>query len=137
MDHGLLRVSCLAQVVLAGRVADGHVALIQYAVRLVSATREPEKHGIEGMASYITYGNSPRASINLIVTARSLAYLRGRSYVIPGDVTDMALDVMRHRLVLSYEAMSDGVTADMILQKIMEKVVAPPQPMQANACDSK
>ena len=64
---------------------------------------------------YITYGASPRASINLILTARALAYVRGRDYVLPQDVLDMARDVIRHRLVLSFEALSDDVTADAIL----------------------
>ncbi len=77
------------------------------------------------MARYIMYGASPRASINLILTARALAFVRGRNYVMPQDVTDMALDVMRHRLVLSYEALSDGVTADRLLWKVLEAVPAP------------
>lgn len=78
------------------------------------------------------YGASPRASIYLIITARALAFVRGRSYVVPQDVMDMALDVMRHRLVLSYEAMSDGVTSDMILRRIMEYIPAPAQPLQSH-----
>jgi len=108
-------------------------SLIQYAVRLATATREPGKFGIPDIAKYIMYGASPRASINLIVTGRALAFIRGRSYVIPQDVVDMALDVMRHRLVLSYEAMSDGVTSDMILQRILEVIPAPAQPLQSHA----
>ena len=64
---------------------------------------------------YITFGASPRASINLILTARALAFIRGRTYALPQDVVDMARDVMRHRLVLSFEALSDDVTADAIL----------------------
>jgi len=108
-------------------------SLIQYAVRLATATREPGKFGIPDIAKYIMYGASPRASINLIVTGRALAFVRGRSYVIPQDVVDMALDVMRHRLVLSYEAMSDGVTSDMILQRILEVIPAPAQPLQSHA----
>jgi MoxR-like ATPase len=111
-------------------------SLIQYAVRLAASTRDPDKFGIADISKYITYGNSPRASINLIITARSLAFLRGRSYALASDVSDMVLDVMRHRLVLSYEAMSDGITGDMILEKILEQVEAPPQPLQANVCES-
>ncbi len=76
-------------------------ALIEYAVRLATATREPARFGIPEAAKYIMYGTSPRASINLIVTARALAYVRGREYVLPQDILDMAFDVMRHRLVLS------------------------------------
>jgi MoxR-like ATPase len=107
-------------------------SLIEYAVTLATATREPEKFGIPDIEKYIMYGTSPRASINLIITARSLAFVRGRSYVIPQDVTDLALDVMRHRLVLSYEAMSDDITSDMILLKLLEKIPVPAQPLQTH-----
>ncbi|MDP2744025.1 MAG: MoxR family ATPase [Dehalococcoidia bacterium] len=108
-------------------------SLTQFAVRLATATRDPEKFGIPDVASYIMYGASPRASINLILSARALAFVRGRTYVVPQDVLDMALDVMRHRLVLSYEALSDGVTSDQILQRILERVPAPAQPLQTHA----
>jgi len=100
-------------------------SLIQHAVRLATATRDPERLGISDVARYITYGASPRASINLILGARALAFVRGRSYAIPQDIAEIALDVMRHRLVLSYEALSDGVTSDMILRHILEQVPAP------------
>jgi len=106
-------------------------SLIQYAVRLTAATRRPEQFGDLGVAQYILYGASPRASINLIIGARALAFIRGRRYVVPQDVADVALDVMRHRLVLPYEAMSDGVTSDVILQRILERVPAPAEPLQA------
>lgn len=102
-------------------------SLIQYAVRLATATRNPEEFGIPDVARYIVYGASPRASIYLIVTARSLAFLRGRTYVLPQDVADVVLDVMRHRLILSYEALSDGLSSDMILQRIQEHVLPPAQ----------
>ncbi len=105
-------------------------SLIEYAVRLVSATRQPAAYGVGDAARYITYGASPRASINLILTARALAFVRGRNYVLPQDILDMALDVMRHRLVLSYEAMSDGVTSDMLLKKILERIPVPVVPLQ-------
>ena len=108
-------------------------SLVQYAVRMVTATRHPEKFGIPDIARYIMYGASPRASINLIITGRALAFVRGRSYVVPQDVVDMAMDVMRHRLVLSFEALSDGVTGDMILQRVLERIPAPPQPLQTHA----
>ncbi len=108
-------------------------SLIQYAVRLAAATRDPEKCGSPDMARYIMYGASPRASINLIISARALAFVRGRDYVVPEDVVDMALDVMRHRLVLSYEAMSDGVTSDTILQRIMAQVPIPARTVHAHA----
>ena len=100
-------------------------SLIRYAVRLATATREPEQFGIPDIGKYIMYGASPRASINLILSARALAFVRGRNYVVPQDCQDMALDVMRHRLVLSYEALSDGVTSDMILQRMLDHIPAP------------
>jgi MoxR-like ATPase len=105
-------------------------SLIQYAVRLAAATREAEKSGVPEVAKYIMYGASPRASINLIITARSLAFLRGRNYVLPQDVKDMALDVIRHRLVLSYQALSDAVTSDLIIQRILETIPVPEQLLQ-------
>ena len=108
-------------------------ALIQYAVRLASATRKPEELGVPDIDKYILYGASPRASINLILGARSLAFVRGRRYVVPQDVTDMALDVMRHRLVLSYEALSDGVSGDMILGRVLEYIAPPSQLLQIHA----
>jgi MoxR-like ATPase len=108
-------------------------SLIQYAVRLATATREPDNFNISDIDKYIMYGASPRASINMIITARSLAFVRGRKYVIPQDVMDMAFDVMRHRLVLSFEAMSDDMTSDMILQRILERIPAPAQPLQTHA----
>jgi MoxR-like ATPase len=104
-------------------------SLIQYSVRLATATREPDKFNIPEIAKYITYGASPRASINLIITARALAFIRGRHYVLPQDVIDMTLDVIRHRLVLSYEALSDSVTSDMIIQRILETIPVPAQPL--------
>ena len=105
-------------------------ALMEYAVRLVSATRRPAEYGLSDIARYILYGSSPRASINLILTGRALAFLRGRSYVLAQDVQDMVFDVMRHRLVLSYEALSDNVTADMLLARVMDQIAAPVQPLK-------
>jgi MoxR-like ATPase len=108
-------------------------ALMDYAVRLVSSTRPGEsQHAADG-ARYIAYGASPRASINLILTARALAFMRGREYVLPSDVQDMALDVMRHRIILSYEALSDGVTSDSILESLLQTVPAPRVPLEAPA----
>ena len=82
---------------------------------------------------YITYGASPRASINLILTARALAFVRGRNYALPQDVVDMARDVMRHRLVLSFEALSDNVTADDVLTTILKRVPVPVVPLRRRA----
>src|SRR5512135_1305029 len=107
-------------------------ALIEYAVRLATATREPDRFGIKDVSQYILYGTSPRASINLIVTARALAFVRGRNYVLLEDVMDMAMDVMRHRLVLSYEAMSDNITADEIIRRVMDRVPIPAQPLKTH-----
>jgi MoxR-like ATPase len=107
--------------------------LVQHAVRLAAATRTPEQHGVPDVARYIVYGASPRASINLIIAARALAFVRGRTYVIPQDVTDMVHDVMRHRIIPSYEALSDGVTNDAILEKVMKAIPAPAQPLQSHA----
>jgi MoxR-like ATPase len=78
---------------------------------------------------YIMFGASPRASINLIRTARALAFVRGRAYALPQDVLDMVLDVLRHRLVLSYEALSDNVTGDDLLHKILDRMPAPVVPL--------
>jgi MoxR-like ATPase len=105
-------------------------ALVEYSVRLTNATRFPQRHGMAELERYITYGASPRASINLILTARALAYVRGREYVLPQDVLDMAHDVMRHRLVLSFEALSDNVSADDILSAIVGRVPVPVVPLQ-------
>jgi MoxR-like ATPase len=105
-------------------------SLVQYAVRLVSATRNPEKHGIKDIRKYITFGASPRATINLTEGARALAMLRGRTYVLPEDMTDLVADVMRHRIVLSYEALSEGLSPDALVGKIMAKVPAPPKPLE-------
>src|SRR3712207_2493138 len=94
-------------------------ALIEYAARLVNATRRPAEGGLAELAGSLSFGASPRASINLILAGRALAFVRGRDYVLPQDVTDLALDVLRHRLVLSYEALSDDITADTVLTRVL------------------
>jgi MoxR-like ATPase len=104
-------------------------ALIEYAVRLVTATRQPRTIGLKEIEHYIMFGASPRASINLILTARALAFVRGRDYALPQDVFDMALDVIRHRLVLSYEALSDNVSSDDILKKMLDRIPLPVVPL--------
>ncbi|MGL4229984.1 MAG: AAA family ATPase [Casimicrobium sp.] len=106
-------------------------ALIRYAVKLVTATREPVSCGLADMKKYITYGSSPRGTINLIESARALALMRGRRYVLSDDVVDLAHDVLRHRVVLSYEAVSEGMTPDQILSKILAKIAPPVKPMQS------
>jgi MoxR-like ATPase len=104
-------------------------ALIEYAVRMVTATREAKQVGLAELEPYVMFGASPRASINLILTARALAFVRGRAYALPQDVLDMALDVMRHRLVLSYEALSDNVTADDLLKRVLDRIPIPEVPL--------
>ena len=104
-------------------------ALIEYSVRMVTATRNPKEVGLPELERYIMFGASPRASINLILTGRALAFVRGRNYVLPQDVLDMALDVMRHRLVLSYEALSDNVSGDDILNRILDRIPIPVVPL--------
>ncbi|HVL58762.1 MAG TPA: MoxR family ATPase, partial [Burkholderiaceae bacterium] len=107
-------------------------SLIQYAVRLTAATREPQRFGLADLSRYLTFGASPRASISLIEAARALGYLRGRSYVLPQDVMDVTPDVFRHRLVLSYEALADGMSADQIVQRVMQSVPAPEKPLETH-----
>ena len=104
-------------------------ALIQYAIQIVGATRAPQEVGLKELQPYIMFGASPRASINLIRTARALAFVRGRTYALPQDVLDMVLDVLRHRLVLSYEALSDDVTGDDLLHRILGRMPAPVVPL--------
>jgi MoxR-like ATPase len=105
-------------------------SLIQYAVRLVAATRDPEKHGIPSLGKYLNYGASPRATIQMVEGARALAFLRGRSYVLPDDLTDIAPDVLRHRLSLSYEALSDNVSPDQLIMRLMKHLPAPERPLE-------
>jgi MoxR-like ATPase len=108
-------------------------ALIEYSVRLATATRRPAGIGLGDLARYVSFGASPRASINLILAARALAFVRGRDYVVPTDVTELALDVLRHRLVLSYEALSDDVTADAVLTQVLAALPVPDSPMRKAA----
>ncbi|MEO8895194.1 MAG: AAA family ATPase [Rhizomicrobium sp.] len=100
-------------------------ALVTYAVRLVAATRDPGRAGLHGHSRFILYGASPRATIGLIEAGRALAYLRGRDYALPADVVDVAADVLRHRVVPSYEALADGISADDLVRDIMRAVPAP------------
>ena len=106
-------------------------SLMQYAVKLVAATRDPARAGLSDMARYITFGASPRATINLVEGGRALAFLRGRGYVLPEDMVDLAPDVLRHRLTLSYEALAEGITADTIIGKLMQRLPAPDKPLEA------
>jgi MoxR-like ATPase len=99
--------------------------VIQYAVALAGATRDPGVVGLPELARYLSFGASPRASINIVLAARALAYLRGRDYVIPMDARELAPDVLRHRMVLSYEALADDVSADDLLGPILAAVPLP------------
>ncbi|UCD42606.1 MAG: MoxR family ATPase [Chloroflexota bacterium] len=105
-------------------------ALIEYATKIVSATRDPDSIGQSELIPFITFGASPRASINLILAARSLAFLRGRTYALPQDVRDLALDVIRHRMVLSYEALADNVSSDELLKRILDTIPLPDVPLK-------
>jgi len=104
-------------------------SLMQYAVKLVSATRRPERYELADIAKYLTYGASPRATIGLIEGARALAFMRGRAYALPEDMTGLVGDVLRHRLVLSYEALADGLTADQLIQRVMKRIPVPDKPL--------
>ena len=108
-------------------------ALIEYSVKLVTATRQPELCGLADLKRYILYGASPRASINMILAGRALAFVRGRDYALPEDVRDVALDAIRHRLVLSYEALSDNVESDDILGRLMDAIPMPDVPLREYA----
>jgi len=108
-------------------------SLIQFAVKVVNATRNPASAGLGDSAKFITYGASPRASINMIEAGRALAFLRGREYVLPEDVLDVAADVLRHRIVLSYEALAEQVSADDIVARILKAVPAPEKPLETHA----
>jgi MoxR-like ATPase len=107
--------------------------LMEYAVRLVSATRRPEDFRLGDAARYLSFGASPRASINLILGARALALTRGREYVLPSDIAELAPDVLRHRLVLSYEALADRISADELISRVVEAVPRPARPFEEEA----
>jgi MoxR-like ATPase len=104
-------------------------ALMQFAVKLVGATRRPEKYDLADIAKYLTYGASPRATIGLIEGAKALAMLRGRKYVLPEDMVDLVPDVLRHRLVLSYEALAENISPDAVVQRVLKKVPPPDKPL--------
>jgi len=107
-------------------------SLIKYAVRLAAATRDPAQHGLPELAKFLSFGVSPRGPINLIEGGRALAYLRGRSYVLPQDVIDLVPDVFRHRLVLTYEALAEAITADELVHRFLRKIPAPEKPLQTH-----
>jgi MoxR-like ATPase len=102
-----------------------HNALVDYTVRLVLATRNPAEHGLADIAQLIQYGASPRASLGIVRATRALALLRGRDYALPQDVQDVAPDILRHRLVLSYDALADDIPADHIVNRVLAAVPLP------------
>ncbi|TNC25497.1 AAA family ATPase [Amycolatopsis alkalitolerans] len=102
-----------------------HHALVDYVVRLVLTTRTPGEHGLTDVAGWVSYGASPRASLGIIAAARALALVRGRDYVLPQDVVDVVPDVLRHRLVLSYDALADAVPLDHIINRVLQTVPLP------------
>ncbi|MFC5994469.1 AAA family ATPase [Pseudonocardia hispaniensis] len=102
-----------------------HHALVDYVVRLVVATRTPAEHGLTDLASWVSFGASPRASLGIVAGARGLALVRGRDYVLPQDILDVAPDVLRHRLVLSYDAVADQVPIDHIISRVLQTVPLP------------
>ncbi len=109
-------------------VADGvfvHEAVVDYAVRLVLATRAPAEHGLEELAPLIAHGASPRATLGLVAASRALALMRGRDYVLPQEVYDVAGDILRHRVLLSYEALAEGVEAEEVVNRVLRTVIAP------------
>jgi MoxR-like ATPase len=102
-----------------------HHALVDYTVRVVLATRTPAEHGLQDVAGWVAYGASPRASLGIVAASRALALIRGRDYVLPQDVVDVVPDVLRHRLVLSYDALADGVPIDHIVSRVLQTVPLP------------
>jgi len=99
--------------------------LEEYIVNLIFATRNPEDYGLEELKDYLEFGASPRATIDMFKAVKARAYLRGNDYVSPIDITLCIKDILRHRIILSYEALVQDITADVIIQKILEKVVIP------------
>ncbi|BBX16745.1 ATPase [Mycolicibacterium duvalii] len=102
-----------------------HHALVDYVVRVVTATREPEKFGMPDAKAWIAYGASPRASLGIIAASRALALVRGRDYVIPQDVVEIIPDVLRHRLVLTYDALADEISSETVINRILQTVALP------------
>jgi MoxR-like ATPase len=102
-----------------------HHALVDYVVRVVTATRRPEQFGMPDVKSWIAFGASPRASLGIIAASRALALVRGRDYVVPQDVIEVIPDVLRHRLVLTYDALADDVKAETVINRILQTVGLP------------
>jgi MoxR-like ATPase len=110
-----------------------HHALVDYVVRVIAATRKPREFGLDDVAGWVSYGASPRASLGIIAASRALALIRGRDYVIPQDVLEVIPDVLRHRLVLSYDALADEVSPEDIITRVLQTVGLPQVAAQAIA----
>jgi MoxR-like ATPase len=121
----LISVDDLAELQSATRRIYVDPAVSRYALGLATATRRPAEAGLEEFETYVDYGASPRGPINLVVGARALALLRGRRYVLAQDVRELAKDVLRHRIVLSYEALAEGVDAERLLDRVLETIPMP------------
>ncbi|GLZ05026.1 MoxR-like ATPase [Actinomadura sp. NBRC 104412] len=123
--HAVLDTAMLSRLRRSAELVFVHDEVARYAVRLVAATRDPLAYGVEDVARLIAYGAGPRATLGLVAAARALALLRGRDYVLPADVRDLAVDVMAHRLVLSFDALADGVDAKTIVARVVSSIPAP------------
>ncbi len=123
--HGVLNPEELTRLQGVAAKVFVHHALVDYVVRLVLATRTPNEHGLTDIAGWVSYGASPRASLGVVAAARALALVRGRDYVLPQDIVDVVPDVFRHRLVLSYDALADGVPLDHIISRVLQTVPLP------------
>src|ERR1700734_3166045 len=102
-----------------------HHALVDYVVRVITATRHPEQLGMNDVKTWVSFGASPRASLGIIAAARSLALVRGRDYVIPQDVVEVIPDVLRHRLVLTYDALADEISSEIVINRVLQTVGMP------------
>ncbi|MCX4091458.1 AAA family ATPase [Nocardia sp. alder85J] len=109
-----------------------HHALVDYVVRVIAATRKPAESGMDDVAGWVAYGASPRASLGIIAAARAVALIRGRDYVVPQDVVEVIPDVLRHRLVLSYDALADEVSPDDVIRRVLQTIGMPQVAPQAN-----
>ncbi|MGN2637341.1 AAA family ATPase [Nocardia takedensis] len=125
-----------AELIRLQKVAAGtfvHHALVDYVVRVIAATRKPLDFGMPDVASWISYGASPRASLGIIAAARAVALIRGRDYVVPQDVVEVIPDVLRHRLVLSYDALADEISPEDVVKRVLQTVGLPQVAPQAVA----
>jgi MoxR-like ATPase len=123
-----VQVISLEQLVQLQQAADAvfvHEAVAEYAVRIVMATREPQEWNVPELVPLVVHGASPRGSLGLVAAARSLALIRGRDYALPEDVAEVAVDVLSHRLVLTYDAIADGVPRRRLIERVLEKLEQP------------